>query len=84
MYLSDSADIGPTVAGFNAQSPDYIFGTKLTNYTISGDTGTKWYAIYTPGLSGDVKAQMNKISSDVGILYKATSGQADQPYMRVK
>lgn len=85
LYCSDSADIEPTATYFKAHSDDYIFGTKLTNYTISGDdTGGKWYALYNPGVSGDVKAQMNKISSDVGILYKTEASAADKPYMRVK
>ena len=69
VYFMESADTGATLSHFRTKSPDYLFGTKITNYSVDV-SGDQWWATYMGTTEGEVMTAINKISADVGMISK--------------
>ncbi len=87
LYMMDSNDVVPATQYFTAHSNDYLFSGKMGQYQVvsadeSDNKSTKWNVQCNAALDEATKAELKKMSADVGLIGDPTAADT-KPTMRI-
>ena len=84
IYMMDSQDEGATIQYFSKHSDDYIFSGRMGEYAVDSTDATskKWYVTFNGEVADTTKAELKKMSKDVGLIGDPTASEA-KPKIRI-
>ena len=81
IYMMDSQDQGATVKYFTNHSENYIFSGRMGEYQVTS-IDPKWYVQFNGEVADATKAELKKMSKDVGLIGDVTVNNA-KPKIRI-
>ena len=84
VYMMDSQDEGATIQYFSKHSDDYIFSGRMGEYAVDSkdNTSKKWYVTFNGEVADTTKAELKKMSKDVGLIGDPTAANV-KPKIRI-